>query len=153
MLPTASTRPTDSLVGAGPFKLVRYEAGSRGVFVRNPHWFRKDAAGNALPYLDTVLVTIVQDQKAEVLKFKAGELDQMDVTPQDFPVLKPLEAEGAFTIRKLGPTLNSSFRLLQPESGQGQVGEAIPRSRQALVVLRRPFSSRHELGDRPQGHP
>jgi len=115
--------PTDSLVGAGPFKLVRYEAGSRGVFVRNPHWFRKDAAGNALPYLDTVLVTIVQDQKAEVLKFKAGELDQMDVTPQDFPVLKPLEAEGAFTIRKLGPTLNSSFVCFNQNPGKDKSGK------------------------------
>ena len=115
--------PPDSLVGAGPFKLARYEAGSRGVFVRNPYWFRKDAAGNSLPYLDTVLVTIVQDQKAEVLKFKAGELDQMDVTAQDFPVLKPLEAEGGFTIRKLGPTLNSSFVCFNQNPGKDKSGK------------------------------
>lgn len=101
--------PPDSLIGTGPFRLARYESGSRGVFVRNPHWYRKDAAGNPLPYLDTVLLTIVQDQKAEVLKFKAGEIDVMDIAPQDFPVLKPLEAEGNFTIKKLGPTLNQSF--------------------------------------------
>ena len=115
--------PPDSLVGAGPFKLARYEAGSRGVFVRNPYWFRKDAAGNALPYLDTVLMTIVQDQKAEVLKFKAGEIDQMDLTPQDFPVLKPLEAEGGFTIRKLGPTLNSSFICFNQNPGKSKDGK------------------------------
>lgn len=115
--------PPDSLVGAGPFKLARYEAGSRGVFVRNPYWFRKDASGNALPYLDTVLMTIVQDQKAEVLKFKAGELDQMDVTPQDFPVLKPLEAEGGFAIRKLGPTLNQSFVCFNQNPGRSKDGK------------------------------
>lgn len=110
--------PPDSLVGAGPFKLARYEAGSRGVFVRNPHWFRKDASGNALPYLDTLLLVIVQDQKAEVLKFKAGEIDIMDVKPQDFPVLKPLEGEGNFTIHKLGPTLNQSFVCFNQNPGK-----------------------------------
>lgn len=115
--------PPDSLVGAGPFKLARYEAGSRGVFVRNPHWFRKDAAGNSLPYIDTLLLTIVQDQKAEVLKFKAGEIDIIDVKPQDFPVLKPLESEGNFTIHKLGPTLNQSFVCFNQNPGKDKSGK------------------------------
>jgi peptide/nickel transport system substrate-binding protein len=101
--------PPDSLVGTGPFKLSRYEGGSRGVFVRNPHYWKKDATGQDLPYLDTILITVVQDQKSEVLKFKAGEIDELDVVPQDFPVIKPLEEEGKFTVRKLGPTLAQLF--------------------------------------------
>lgn len=115
--------PPDSLVGAGPFKLAKYESGSRGVFVRNPHWFRKDAEGNALPYLDTVLMVIVQDQKAEVLKFKAGELDAIEVKPQDFPVLKPLEGEGGYTILKLGPTLSQSFVCFNQNPGKDAKGK------------------------------
>ena len=115
--------PPDSIIGAGPFCLARYESGSRGIFVRNPHWFRKDGAGNKLPYLDTVLITIVQDQKAEVLKFKAGEIDIMDVKPQDFPVIKPLESEGNFTIHKLGPTLNESFLFFNQNPEKGKSGK------------------------------
>lgn len=115
--------PVDSLVGAGPFRLARYESGSRGVFVRNPHWFRKDAQGQALPYLDTLLLVVVQDQKAEVLKFKAGELDQIDVMPQDFPVIKPLEAEGNFTVHKLGPTLNQTFVFFNQNTGKDPKGK------------------------------
>lgn len=115
--------PVDSLVGAGPFRLVRYEAGSRGIFVPNPYWYRKDAAGNPLPYLDTILRVIVQDQKAEVLKFKAGELDVMNVTPQDFPVIKPLESEGNFTIRKLGPSLSKVFLCFNQNQGKDKTGK------------------------------
>jgi peptide/nickel transport system substrate-binding protein len=103
--------PPDSLVGTGPFKLAKYEGGSRGVFVRNSFYWKNDSIGQNLPYLDTILITVVQDQKAEVLKFKAGEIDELDVKPQDFPVIKPLEAEGKFTVRKLGPTLAQLFLI------------------------------------------
>ncbi|HNY29303.1 MAG TPA: ABC transporter substrate-binding protein [Fibrobacteria bacterium] len=117
------TTPPDSLIGAGPFRLVRYEPGSRGIYVPNPHWYKKDSAGNSLPYLDTILLTIVQDQKAEVLKFKAGEIDVMAVTPQDFPVIKPLEAEGNFSIRKLGPSLSQVFLFFNQNQGKDKKGK------------------------------
>lgn len=117
------TTPPDSLIGAGPFRLVRYEPGSRGIYVPNPFWYRKDSAGNRLPYLDTILLTIVQDQKAEVLKFKAGEIDVMAVTPQDFPVIKPLEAEGNFAVKKLGPSLSQIFLFFNQNQGKDKKGK------------------------------
>lgn len=115
--------PADSLVGTGPFKLAKYEGGSRGVFVRNPFYWKKDSAGHRLPYLDTILITVVQDQKAEVLKFKAGEIDELDVKPQDFPVIKPLEAEGKFTVRKLGPTLAQLFLIFNQNMDRNAAGK------------------------------
>lgn len=115
--------PPDSLVGTGPFKLVRYEGGQRGVFVRNPYYWKFDAKGQQLPYLDTVLMTIVQDQKAEVLKFKAGEIDEMSVTASDFPVLKPLEREGKFLIHKLGASRASFYLVFNQNTGKGKDGK------------------------------
>jgi peptide/nickel transport system substrate-binding protein len=115
--------PPDSLVGTGPFKLVRYEGGQRGVYVRNPHYWRTDAKGQKLPYLDTILMTIVQDQKAEVLKFKAGEIDQMEVSASDFPVLKPLEEEGRFAIHKLGPKRASFYLVFNQNTGKAKDGK------------------------------
>jgi peptide/nickel transport system substrate-binding protein len=117
--------PPDSIVGAGPYKLARYEGGQRGVFVRNPYYWKFDAKGQRLPYLDTVLMTIVQDQKAEVLKFKAGEIDAMDVQPADFPVLKPLEAEGKFKIHRMGPSLNSFFLIFNQNTSPGPDGKPL----------------------------
>jgi len=115
--------PPDSLIGTGPFKLVRYEGGQRGVFVRNPYYWKTDAKGQKLPYLDTVLMTIVQDQKAEVLKFKAGEIDEMEVTASDFPVLKPLEQEGKFTIHKLGASRASFYLVFNQNTGKAKDGK------------------------------
>lgn len=115
--------PPDSLVGAGPFKLARYEGGQRGVFVRNPFYWKTDSAGKHLPYLDTLLMTIVQDQKAEVLKFKAGEIDAMDVQPGDFPVLKPLEAEGGFKIHRMGASLASFYIVFNQNTGKDKDGK------------------------------
>lgn len=115
--------PPDSLVGAGPYKLARYEGGQRGVFVRNPHFWKVDAKGQRLPYLDTLLMTIVQDQKAEVLKFKAGEIDAMDLQPADFPVLKPLEAEGRFKIHRLGASRSSFFLIFNQNTSLGPNGK------------------------------
>lgn len=117
--------PPDSLIGAGPFRLALYQAGSRGVFVPNRFWYKKDSAGNQLPYLDTVIRMVVQDQKAEVLKFKAGELDVLGVTPQDFPVIKPLEAEGKFTIYKLGPSLSSVYLCFNQNPAKSPKGAAL----------------------------
>lgn len=115
--------PPDSLIGTGPFKLVRYEGGQRGVYVRNPYYWKTDSKGQKLPYLDTVLMTIVQDQKAEVLKFKAGEIDEMEVTASDFPVLKPLEQEGKFTIHKLGASRASFYLVFNQNTEKAKDGK------------------------------
>ena len=48
-----STPPAD-LVGLGPFVLKEYVPGQRLEFARNPRYWRKDANGGALPYLDRV---------------------------------------------------------------------------------------------------
>lgn len=47
----------------------------RGVFVRNPYYWKVDPEGNQLPYLDRVVYELVED--AEVMKLMAmnGELD------------------------------------------------------------------------------
>ncbi len=46
--------PMSDLVSIGPFMLTRYESGQRLVFDRNPRYWKKDAAGQPLPYLDQI---------------------------------------------------------------------------------------------------
>ena len=55
------------MTGLGPFVLTQYEPGQRLTFARNPHYWRKDAAGRQLPYLDRLTLEIVPDQNAELL--------------------------------------------------------------------------------------
>ena len=47
-------QPLDTVAGLGPFVLREHASGERMVFVRNPHYFRRDATGTPLPYLDSL---------------------------------------------------------------------------------------------------
>ncbi len=63
-------------VGTGPFV---FEEGKFKedliVLSRNPNYHRKDAAGNTLPYLDSVMVYVFSDKQKEMQAFKDGKLD------------------------------------------------------------------------------
>jgi peptide/nickel transport system substrate-binding protein len=69
------------------------------LWVRNPYFWRVDAAGNQLPYIDTLLVSIAADPNStNPVKVMAGEVDWeiMGLTIEDYPVLKQSEASGAY---------------------------------------------------------
>ena len=84
-----TTAPAN-LVGLGPFVVQEYRAGERLVFARNPYYWRKDAAGRALPYLDRLTLEIVPDQNAELLRLQSGQvqLTQSEIRPDDYAALK-----------------------------------------------------------------
>jgi peptide/nickel transport system substrate-binding protein len=58
----------------GPFVLTE-KSQTRFVFERNPYFWRVDAAGQQLPYVDRVVVDAVGDNEAALLKIIAGEVD------------------------------------------------------------------------------
>jgi peptide/nickel transport system substrate-binding protein len=47
-----------------------------------------------------------------------GSMDYYDVRGMDFPLLKPLESEKSFTIYDMGPSMGSSFLVLNLNSGK-----------------------------------
>jgi ABC-type oligopeptide transport system substrate-binding subunit len=57
------------LVGTGPFKLGAYQQGNppRMILLKNEDYYMQDAAGNALPYLDS-MVFIFQNRKLDQLE-------------------------------------------------------------------------------------
>ncbi len=98
-----STDPR-KIIGSGPWMLWEYKPGERAVLKRNPNWWKKDAAGQSLPYLDKVMFNIIPSQETQLLRFKAGEIDVLEITGEQFPMLKPLEKEKGFRIFGTGPT-------------------------------------------------
>jgi len=72
------TPPAD-VVGLGPFVFASYEPGQRVVLERNPHYWRKAPDGTTLPYLDRIVLEVVPDQNAELLRLQSGQSD----LPQD----------------------------------------------------------------------
>jgi len=101
-------RPQE-IVGTGPFQLDRYSPGERVEFKRNPYYWKRSGEGDELPYLDGIIMMIIQNQDLIVLKFLEGELDYCPVRGMDFPILKPREREGNYTVFEVGADFGTSF--------------------------------------------
>jgi len=92
----SATTPVTEIAGLGPFVLVEHKSGERLVVARNPHYWRKDAAGVALPYLDKLTV-VFASQASEALKLQAGEIDLMtnaDIRSDDYAAFKRAADQG-----------------------------------------------------------
>jgi peptide/nickel transport system substrate-binding protein len=104
-----ATPPKDMVVN-GPFLLDSYLSSQKVVFRKNPRYWKKDAEGNGLPYLDRLVYMIVADQNAQLLTFLRGEIDYFAAKGEDFPELKRAEAaNGGFTVHRLGPNSGANF--------------------------------------------
>lgn len=98
-------------VGSGPFVLTEHVAGQRLVFTRNPHYWRKDAAGVSLPYLDSLTVLVAPDQNTEAVRMQSGEADLMsngDIRPEDFAAFKRLADEQRLRLIPAGLALDAN---------------------------------------------
>ena len=103
------TTPPAEIVGLGPFILTEYHPGERLVFLRNPRYWRKDPSGQPLPYLDRLVLEILPDQNAELLRLLAGQLDftQSEIRSEDYAMLSRAEQEHRVRLFDLGIGLDS----------------------------------------------
>ena len=94
--------------GLGPFVVARYQPGQRVVLERNAHYWRSDAAGAKLPYLDSVVLEIVPNQNAELLRLSAGQADvlQSELRSEDIRTLRPDADAGRVVVIDVGPALD-----------------------------------------------
>ena len=65
-------------VGAGPYKLKSWDAGSKLTLVASDTYFE------GRPYLDEVVFRIIPDPSTMFLELKAGRLDMMSLSPQQY---------------------------------------------------------------------
>lgn len=147
--------PITDLVSLGPFVLTRYEPGQRLVFDRNTRYWKKDAAGVALPYLDQMFLEIVPDQNAELVRLQAGQIDmlQQQVRPEDVATLRPLVDQGKLQLLELGVSTDPDlffFNLRPRQWAKDPRGTWMPRKefRQAIshAVDREAFANTVFLG-------
>jgi len=151
---SAATPPSE-MVSIGPFVLARYEPGQRLVFDRNPRFWRKDAAGVSLPYLDHVVFEIVPDQNAELVRLQSGAIDmlQQQIRAEDIATLRPLVDQQKLQLLELGVTTDPDafFFNLRPEQWAQDPRRAwLPRKefRQAIshAIDREAFANTVFLG-------
>jgi peptide/nickel transport system substrate-binding protein len=67
--------PKKEMAVLGPYYVAEYKAGSYVHLQRNPNYWRHDAAGRQLPYIDSVHLDIQQNRDTEMLRLVRGEID------------------------------------------------------------------------------
>jgi peptide/nickel transport system substrate-binding protein len=73
----------DQPIGTGPFMVKAFKRGQYVLTERNPHYWRKDAAGRQLPYIDRLIFKIIPNSNTLQTQLKSGELDLVVQTPYD----------------------------------------------------------------------
>jgi peptide/nickel transport system substrate-binding protein len=67
----------------GEWFLVEYTPGQRLVYKHNKDYWRKDANGVTLPYLEEMIVRIIPEENTQLLLFKNGEIENYRLRPED----------------------------------------------------------------------
>ncbi len=87
------------------WRTVEFVSGDHITMERNPYYWKVDAQGNQLPYIDRIEAKIVPagSSASELVTLKgiAGELDFQvrDIPLKDVPTLKDNEAAGNYTVK------------------------------------------------------
>ena len=148
----AATPPAE-LVGMGPFVLREYTAGQRMVFERNPRYWRTAADGTRLPYLDRIVLEVVPDQNAELLRLTSGAVDltHSELRPDDYVPVRRAEEQGTVKLVELGVATDADafwfclkpeakkkdrrFRFLQKREFRQALSHAVDREELARTVF------------------
>jgi peptide/nickel transport system substrate-binding protein len=94
--PTAIQKLGDTLprdltgAGSGPYKFTSWQKDTQIVVDRNQTYWKKDAAGDALPYLDKLVFKPFPDENVRLTNLKTGDADVLIANPpnKDVAALK-----------------------------------------------------------------
>ena len=115
-----SAAPSDFVV-SGPFTLKEYVPGQRTILARNAHYWKKDSAGNQLPYLDEIVIEAIESTDTTLLKFQSGEIDLFDgMSPSGYAAFK--DKPGPVAVRDVGPWLQTDVLWFNLNEGVDEQG-------------------------------
>ena len=102
------TAPPASVVSSGPFVVASAAAAERIVLKRNPYYWKRDAQGTQLPYLDELTLAVVPDSNQARVGLDQATIDIVDrIRPTDYASL--LSAGGAVRAFDVGPSLGVDY--------------------------------------------
>jgi peptide/nickel transport system substrate-binding protein len=97
--------PKKELAVLGPFVVSDYKPGTTVLLQRNTHYWKKDAKGRALPYLDSIRLEVQSNRDIETLRFKRGELDLINSLDSEY--YDRLASSSSTVVHDAGPSLDS----------------------------------------------
>lgn len=105
-----------TIITAGPFIVESVTPGERVELKRNPNYWKKDSAGNALPYLDSLVLVVVDDANNAMTRLGQNTLDIVDrIRPSDYASLR--SNSGNVRAYDLGPGLNTDHIWFNQHEG------------------------------------
>jgi len=89
----------------GPFMVADYKPGATLLLKRNPNYWKTDAQGRKLPYLDSIQLDIQSNRDVEMLRFKRGEIDLINSLDSEY--FDKLAGASPQLVHDAGPSLDS----------------------------------------------
>src|SRR3954452_7193318 len=76
--------PKKEMAVLGAFMLAEYKAGTSVVLKRNANYWKADAQGHKLPYLDWIKLDIQPNRDVEMLRFTRNEIDLINSLDSEY---------------------------------------------------------------------
>lgn len=123
--PTGNMYTNPDLPVLTPWRTVEYTPGQKLVAERNPFYWKVDADGKQLPYIDRTVINQVEDPRVVPLKIVGGEVDFLarSIPLDSFTTLKTSEAQG-------------NYRVIQWKVGAGADPAIVPNWDNPDTVMR-----------------
>ena len=97
--------PKKEMAVLGPFMVTDYKPGATVLLKRNPNYWKTDAQGRKLPYLDSIRLDIQPNRDVEMLRFRRGELDLINSLDSEY--FDKLASTSPQLVHDAGPSLDS----------------------------------------------
>ena len=97
--------PKKEMAVLGPFHVSDYKPGSYVLLRRNANYWKHDAQGRALPYVETVRLDIQRNRDIELVRFRRGELQL--INRLDAEQFERLQRENPAMARNAGAGLDA----------------------------------------------
>lgn len=97
--------PKKELAVLGPFYLADHKAGAYVLLNRNPNYWKKDASGRQLPYLNNIRLKIQPNRDIETLELRRGDIDLINSI--DAESYNKLNAASPQLTHDSGPSLDT----------------------------------------------
>jgi peptide/nickel transport system substrate-binding protein len=103
----SSKSPQKEMAVLGPFFVAENQPGSYLILKRNPYYWKHDAQGRQLPYVDSVRLDIIQSQDTEILRLLRGDIDFINSLSPDY--YDKIADENPALVHDAGVSLDSEF--------------------------------------------
>ncbi|MFZ0733554.1 MAG: ABC transporter substrate-binding protein [Candidatus Sulfotelmatobacter sp.] len=97
--------PKKEMAVLGPFMVADYKPGASLLLNRNPNYWKTDAQGRKLPYLDSIRLDIQPNRDVEMLRFKRNEIDLINTLDSEY--FDKLATTSPQVVHDAGPSLDS----------------------------------------------